>query len=202
MTVPDVTIDIDDRAGVPAMADRRGRRLRILHLGFEDHRRPGSGGGSIRNQQINRRLAERHEITVLSTKWRGYSDRTEDGLKYVHIGLPIGYFTAILSYFAVLPFAIRRHRADIVVEEFAAPFSSALIPLWTRRPTLALVQWLNSREKSWQYKLPFLLFEQLGVRVHRRFVAVSDDLAERLRRMNSRAVVDVVPNGVEPLALH
>jgi glycosyltransferase involved in cell wall biosynthesis len=186
-------------SGTP-VPSRSGRRLRILHLGFEDHRRPGSGGGSARNQQINSRLARRHDITVLTTKWRGYTDRTEDGVHYVHIGLPIGYFTAILSYFVVLPFVIRRYDADLVVEEFAAPFSSALIPLWTKRPTLALVQWLNSREKSRQYKLPFLLFERLGVLIHRRFVAVSDDVSHQLVRMNPAAVVDVIPNGVEPAA--
>jgi glycosyltransferase involved in cell wall biosynthesis len=185
--------------GAPA-SGRPARRLRILHLGFEDHRRPGSGGGSARNQQINSRLAQRHDITVLTTKWRGCVDRTEDGVRYVHIGLPIGYYAAILSYFAVLPFAIRRYEADLVVEEFAAPFSSALIPLWTRRPTLALVQWLNSKEKSRQYKMPFLLFEQLGVRVHRRFVAVSGDVRDRLRHINPTAVVDVIPNGVEAKA--
>lgn len=174
------------------------RRLRILHLGFEDHRRPGSGGGSARNQQVNSRLAQRHDITVLTTKWRGCVDRTEDGVRYIHIGLPIGYFTAILSYFAMLPFATRRYEADLVVEEFAAPFSSALIPLWTRRPTLAVVQWLNSKEKSQQYKLPFLLFEWVGVRMHRRFVAVSADVGDQLARINPAAEVDVIPNGVEP----
>ena len=183
-----------------APAARADGRLRILHLGFEDHRRPGSGGGSARNHQINRRLGERHDITVLTTKWRGCEDRTEDGVRYVHIGLPIGYYTAILSYFAVLPFAVRRHPSDLVVEEFAAPFSSALVPVWTRRPTLALVQWLNSREKSWQYKVPFVPFEWLGVRAHRRFVAVSEDLGERLVRITKHAVVDVIPNGVEPAA--
>jgi hypothetical protein len=49
-------------AAAPAMP-QGGRRLRILHLAFEDHRRPGSGGGAIRVQlhlhtrEINRRLA-------------------------------------------------------------------------------------------------------------------------------------------------
>ena len=187
---------------VPEMPSpsRPAQRLRVLHLGFEDHRRPGSGGGSARNHQVNSRLAQRHDITVLTTKWRGCADRTEDGVRYVHIGLPVGYVTAILSYFVMLPFALRRYDSDLVVEEFAAPFSSVLIPFWTRRPVLALVQWLNSKEKSRQYKLPFFLFEQLGVRMHRRFVAVSDDVRTRLLRINPAAVVDVIPNGVEPAA--
>lgn len=175
-------------------------RLRILHLGFEDHLRPGSGGGSVRNQQVNRRLAKRHDITVLTSNYPGAVPRTEDGVRYIPIGLSRGYVISLLSYFLALPFCIRRHPADLVVEEFAAPFSSVLVPTWTRRPTLALVQWLNSREKSQQYRLPFSVFERTGVGMHSHFVAVSDDLRTRLQSINPSAHVDVVPNGVEPLA--
>jgi hypothetical protein len=39
--------------------------MRILHLAFEDPHQPDSGGGSARVREINRRLAERHEITNL-----------------------------------------------------------------------------------------------------------------------------------------
>jgi glycosyltransferase involved in cell wall biosynthesis/O-antigen/teichoic acid export membrane protein len=172
-------------------------RPKVLHLGFEDHRRPGSGGGSVRTHQVNRRLADRFDVTVLTTSWPGAEDRVEDGVRYVHIGSPRGHWASLLSYFAVLPFHARRHAADLVVEDFAAPFSSSLSPLWDPRPKLAVVQWLNAREKSRQYKLPFFLVESLGVRLHGRYVAVSDDLAETIRQRNPRAVVTPVPNGVE-----
>jgi glycosyltransferase involved in cell wall biosynthesis/O-antigen/teichoic acid export membrane protein len=172
-------------------------RPKVLHLGFEDHHRPGSGGGSVRTHQINRRLADRFDVTVLTTTWPGAEDRIEDGVRYVHIGSPRGHWASLLSYFAVLPFHARRHAADLVVEDFAAPFSSALSPLWDPRPKLAVVQWLNAREKSRQYKLPFFLVESLGVRLHGRYIAVSDDLADTIRRRNPRAEVTAVPNGVE-----
>jgi glycosyltransferase involved in cell wall biosynthesis len=170
--------------------------MRILHLGFEDHRRPGSGGGSMRNAEINRRLAGRHRITVLVANYKGARRRVEDGVEYVPVGLPLGYFPSLISYFLIVPVIALGYPADIVVEEFAAPMSSVLMPVWTRRPTLAVVQWMNSREKSRQYHLPFFLFEMLGVRLHRRFVAVSDDLGDRIRAANRNAGVDVIPNGV------
>ena len=170
--------------------------MRILHLGFEDHRRPGSGGGSLRNAEINRRLADRHRITVLVANYRGARRRVEDGVEYVPVGLPLGYFPSLISYFLLVPLVALGCPADLVVEEFAAPMSSVLTPLWTRRPTLAVVQWMNSWEKSRQYRLPFFLFEMLGVRLHRRFVTVSDDMRDRIRAANPRAGVDVVPNGV------
>ncbi|SDI78984.1 Glycosyltransferase involved in cell wall bisynthesis [Frankineae bacterium MT45] len=174
-----------------------GSAMQILHLGFEDHRREGSGGGSLRNREVNRRLADRHVITVLTTNYVGAVERVEDGVRYVPIGLPLGYFPSLMSYFAVLPFAARKYQADLVVEEFAAPLSSILMPLWTRRPTLALVQWLNAREKSRQYKLPFFIFEWLGLRCYDRFVTVSEDMRTKILDSRPKAHVDVIANGVD-----
>ena len=179
------------------------RRLRVLHLAFEDHRRPGSGGGSARNQAVNSRLAEQHDITVVTAGYAGARPRTEDGVRYEHLGVGSGYWTSLLSYFLLLPWtAWRRGRDyDLVIEEFAAPLSSMSVSRWTRRPTLAVVQWLNAREKSRQYRMPFFLFESAGVRAHDRYVAVSQDLGDVLTARHPGADVTVVPNGVEPEAL-
>ncbi|MEC3982065.1 glycosyltransferase [Amycolatopsis sp. H20-H5] len=179
-----------------------GDRLRILHLGFEDPALPGSGGGALRTHEMNRRLAERHDITVLTTRWPGCVDRVEDGVRYVHVGLGSGrtYLGRIAGYAVVLPFVSRRYEADLVVEDFFAPISTMGAPLWTGRPTIGLVQWLNAKEKSRQYKLPFFLVERAGVRAHHRLIAVSDGIAERLRGMNPAVRVDVVGNGVDPAA--
>jgi glycosyltransferase involved in cell wall biosynthesis/polysaccharide pyruvyl transferase WcaK-like protein len=181
-------------AGAPAT------RPRVLHLAFEDHRRPGSGGGAVRTREINHRLAREYDITVVTARYPGCRPRVEDGVRYVHVGASLGYFGSILAYFAALPFALWRHRSDLVVEDFAAPFGGALVPWLTRRPVVGCVQWLFAREKSRQYKLPFFLVETLAVRSHRRLVAVSADLAAQLRAGNRRARVDVVHNGVDPIA--
>jgi glycosyltransferase involved in cell wall biosynthesis len=172
-------------------------RLRILHLAFEDFRRPGSGGGSVRTHEVARRLAERHDITMITTSYPGARERIEDGVHYVPVGAPLGYFGSILTYFLVLPWVVRRYDCDLIVEDFAAPFSSVLVPLWTRRPTVALVQWLFARLKSRQYHLPFFLFERWGVRLHSDFIAVSDWTAAELHAMNRHARIDVIRNGVE-----
>ena len=177
------------------------RRVSVLHLAFEDHRRPGSGGGAYRTHEVARRMAERHRVTVVTTTWRGARDRVEDGVRYLHVGLPGGYLVEVVSYFLSLPFVLRRLEADVVVEDFAAPMSSALVPLYERRrPVVALVQWLNAEEKSAQYHLPLHLVQRWGVRLHRRFIAVSEDIATRLRLANPAAEVTVVPNGVDRAA--
>jgi len=179
-----------------------GDRLRILHLGFEDPALPGSGGGALRTHEMNKRLAERHDITVLTTRWPGCVDRVEDGVRYEHVGIGPGrtYLGRIAGYAAALPFVSRRYEADLVVEDFFAPISTMGAPLWTGRPTIGLVQWLNAKEKSRQYKLPFFLVERAGVRAHHRLIAVSDGIADRLREMNPSVRVDVVGNGVDAAA--
>ncbi len=170
--------------------------MKIVHLAFEDHRRPGSGGGGLRTFEVNRRLAKFHHITVVTTRYPGARRRVEEGVVYRPLGCSLGYFGSVVTYFLLLPFFVALQRADLIVEDFAAPMSSALVPLFTRTPTVAVVQWLFARERSRHYHLPLFIFEKLGVRLHRRFVAVSAYIAEQLRAANPRARVDVVPAGV------
>lgn len=180
-------------AGPPA----HGRGLRILHLAFDDVHRPGSGGGAIRNHEINRRLAQHHEVTAVTVTYPGCRERVEDGVRYVQAGRWLGYFGSILTYFAAMPSVLWKYRSDLVIEDFVAPFGSCLAPLWTRRPVVAHVQWLWAREKSQQYHLPFFLAERWGARTHRVMLTVSAAIAEKLHVMNPAARIVVIPNGVD-----
>jgi glycosyltransferase involved in cell wall biosynthesis/O-antigen/teichoic acid export membrane protein len=176
------------------------RKPRVLHLGYEDPRRPGAGGGSVRTHEINRRLASSFDIVVVCARFRGSRPRVEDGVRYVHVGmagLPGGDFAERLAYFALLPWALLRYRSDLVVEDFGAPFSTVAVPWMTTRPVVGVVQWLFAKEKSRQYHVPFAWVERLGVRSHYRMIAVSDDLGLVLGDLNKRAAVSVVANGLD-----
>ena len=177
--------------------------LRVLHLGFEDPAMPGAGGGSLRTHEINRRLvADGMDVTVLTTRYPGCVDRVQDGVRYLHVGAGPGgsRLSRLLGYVLGLPAAVRRlaRGRDLVVEDFFAPFASMAAPLWTRRPTIGVVQWLQAREKSRQYHLPLHLLQAFGVRSHRRLVSVSEDTAAQLRALNPDLEVDVIGNGVDP----
>jgi glycosyltransferase involved in cell wall biosynthesis len=177
--------------------DGRKDRLRIIHLAFEDHLRPGSGGGGVRTREINRRLATRHDITVVTARYPGARRRVEDGVAYRPLGWNLGHLGSMATYHLAIPFFLLSRRADLVVEDFAAPVSSVLVPLWTRCPTIAVVQWLAARETSKRYHLPFYWFEERGMRMHRRFVAVSEAIADRLRTANPTADIRVVYSGID-----
>jgi glycogen(starch) synthase len=179
--------------------------MRILHLGFEDHRRPGSGGGSLRNHEVNRRLAARgHQIEVITARYPGARARCEDGVAYRPIGLGVEYFTSLLTYQALLPGVVlaaraRRRRPDVLVEEFAPPCSSLGVNRWTSIPTVGNVQGYFATEKAREYHLPRALLERAqrwGTRSHSQLIALSAELASRLRAEAPRTAVSIVPMGV------
>ena len=174
--------------------------MRILHLAFEDHLQPGSGGGSVRTRELDRRLAERHEIVALTAGYPGASERFEDGVRYIPIGTRSGTKADRLAYFAALPRHVRRIPHDLVLDEFSAPFSVSLAPLYTRKPVVASVQWMFAESMWERYRLPFHVVERHGLRLYDRFIAVSEWLAGEIRRRRPGAAVRAIPNGVEPLA--
>jgi glycosyltransferase involved in cell wall biosynthesis/O-antigen/teichoic acid export membrane protein len=174
----------------------RPSRPRVLHLGFEDPAQPGSGGGSARTHEINKRIAGDVEVTVVCAAYPGCRSRVEDGVRYVHVGLRRSGHLAQMTYFAAVPYALWRYRSDLVVEDFGAPISSIAVPWLTDRPVIGMVQWLFAVEKSKQYHLPFAAVERIGLAAHRHLVTVSEDLGVELRRRNPRASVTVIENGL------
>lgn len=183
---------------VPSRPSREGDRLRVLHLAFEDHRRPGGGGGSLRTMEVNRRLALRHDVVSVHARYPGARRRTEEGVSYRPLGLPLRGRAGMAFYHLAVPLYVLSHAADVVVEDFAAPHSSNLVPLWSRVPTVAIVQYLFAEEKSRQYGLPFWVLEAIGTRMHRRFVTVSAHMRSRIQDLNPDATVAVAPLGVDP----
>ena len=127
-------------------------QLRVLHLGFEDPAMPGAGGGSLRTHEINRRLvADGMDVTVLTTRYPGCTERVQDGVRYVHVGVGSsrrGCRGCSATCWGCRGGAPASRAADLVVEDFFAPFSSMAAPLWTGRPTIGMVQWLHAREKA------------------------------------------------------
>lgn len=175
-------------------------RPRILHLGFEDPRKPGAGGGSVRTHEINSRLSEQFDIVVACARFPGCEPYIEDGVSYVHLGLGTGRDLSAATYFAAQRRAVRRYAPDLVVEDFGAPISTWGLPRSISVPVVGVVQWLFAAEKSRQYHLPFDRIEARGLAAHRNLIAVSEDLGARLRERNPSAAVTVVPNALPPEA--
>lgn len=174
--------------------------MRILHLAYEDPNQPGSGGGSVRTREINRRLGMRHEITALVAGYPGAATRREGNVTTRPIGPRTGSKFDRLAYFAWLPAAVRSHPHDLLVEDFSAPFGPGFSPLFTRRPVVASVQWLFADQMRAKYHLPFDAVEQYGLRFYDDFIVVSDWVADHIHARRPGSFVETIPNGIEPMA--
>lgn len=132
--------------------------MKILHTDTDDLENPLRGGQPVRTYQINSRLAQRHEITVLTATYKNcVRKKVRDGIHYRRLGVRIpGWgLSPHLSFLASLPLAIRSTPHDLLVEEFTPPVGFCMAPWWTRKPVVSIVQWFFFCDWERRYKLPF-----------------------------------------------
>lgn len=174
--------------------------MRILHIDPDDIESPWSGGGPVRTFEIYRRLAKRHEITVLTPTFPG-SDRekTKEGVRYVRVGRRWGNHNSshFISFYFAAPFAARRFKYDLLVEDLMPPTAATVTPLLNRGPIVASVQWFFAKEWSRHYHLPFHWYQPLGLKFYSKFIVLTDDSKEEIRRYHPGADIRVIPNGLD-----
>jgi len=174
--------------------------MRILHIDPDDIDNPLSGGGPVRTFEIYRRLARRHEVTVLTPTFPGSTpEKIRDGIRYIRLGYRIGDHGSShhITYFFALPRAVRCYDHDLMVEDFMPPAAVTANPLFTKAPVIGSVQWFNTRTLAKQYRLPFHWIEAVGLHLYKNLICVSEFNARRLRQSIPRATVKVIPNGID-----
>ena len=110
--------------------------MRLLLVNWQDIENPQAGGAEIHLHEIFGRLAAKgHEVTLLCGGWPGCPPRARiDGMDVRRVGTRASFPSLVYSYF-------RRELAtqpcDLLLEDInKIPLYT---PLWTRRPTAALV---------------------------------------------------------------
>lgn len=174
--------------------------MRILHIDPDDIDNPLSGGGPVRTFEINRRLARRHEITVLTPTFDGSTpELVRDGIHYRRLGRKVGDHGSShhITFFFALPRAVRRADCDLIVEDFMPPMSATPTPLVARAPVIGSVQWFFAEMLQRRYRLPFAFGERRGVRLYRNLVVLTESMQSRLAALAPHATIRVLPNGVE-----
>ncbi len=176
--------------------------MRILHLIYSHLDNPWlCGGAPLRCHEINRRLAQRHEITVLCGAWpNAPREREIDGVRYIHAGSGRSYVLSRLSYTVEAAKACRRLDADLVVEDVSG-FAPVFAGVRPRRPTVALVHHVASRHilRSHGVRgLACLAYEAAVLRSHAHFIAVSESTKASIEaRVSAAANIAIVHNGID-----
>jgi len=176
--------------------------MRILHLDPDDMDNPLAGGGPVRTFEICRRLARRHEVTVLTPTFPGSTpELVREGVRYVRLGRRVREHGSSMhiTFALALPRAVRRFEHDLLVEDFMPPSSATWTPLFRRRdrPMVASVQWFFARRYTEWLKLPFHWGEEYGVRLYDHFVVLTEAMRERITSRSPSADCRVIPNGVD-----
>lgn len=173
---------------------------KLILLDFDDIANPLLAGGQAwATYEVGRRLVEKgYKLLILSSRYPGFKDRIEEGMYYKHIGLGSPFLRLNnLVYILILPFFIKRHDGDLIVEYFTAPISTLLSPLFTKLPVVAVPAMFNAKEYSHKYHLPFHLIETFGSKLYKYFLPYTKDIDERMKRLNPQIKSKIVPNGVD-----
>jgi glycosyltransferase involved in cell wall biosynthesis len=171
--------------------------IRVLHLAFEDPETPGSGGGAVRTREIASRL-HGFDLDMVLCAYPGARERRVDGQRWRHVGLRSGSkLMRAAGYSLSVPSLLLRGRYDLVVEDFAPPFTFLFAPLFTNAPVIAVVQWLFAREMERKYGIPIGWLEGVGLPLYRNFVAMSEAVRHDIRRQVPEANVCVAGCGIE-----
>lgn len=175
---------------------------RVVISSFDNPAHPHyQGGGVAVVEAMAGRLGEEYEVTVLTVGRRGESV-LHNGIRYRRLPLEwAGPRAGQLAYHAVLPFAARRIRHDLWIENFTPPFSTSFLPLFLRTPVLGFAQALQGRELSRRYRFPFFLIERLGLRCYRDILVLNPADQALVIAASPAAAVHLIPNGIRTAEL-
>lgn len=178
--------------------------MKIAIIDMDNLKNPFWGTGQSRaTRQVGKRLASHHSITVYCSKYPGWKDYEEDGIKYIHVGLETNSPRLTnLAFMFNIPFLVRKIKADVIIENFNAPFSISFAPLFTRIPVIGLPTMFNAIEFSKKYHLPFHWIEWLGMKFYKYLLPYSEVDSAKARRLNPNIVYKIVPQGVGPEFFH
>lgn len=173
--------------------------MNITISSFDDVNNPYyGGGGAISIHEVAKRLARKHKVRVVTGDFPGSKEEVRDGVVYKRIGTYLlGPRIAQLTFQFLLPFAVLKGGFDVWLESFTPPFSSAFLPLFTKKPVVGLTHFLGASHMEQKYKLPFFsIIEKTALSFYDNFIAITLQLKNQVRSKNKSARIEIIHNGM------
>lgn len=180
--------------------------MRIIHTDTDDIDNPLGGGQPVRTFEVNRRLANRHDISVLTSSYKQCQrELTREGVHYQRLGLTVPRWglSSHLTYLARLPAALKQMPHDLVVEEFVPPFGFCDLQRYTSQPVVSIVQWFFFDDWEKRYKLPFesLMRKRALAQPNRHIIVQTHAMGEYFKSLIPKANIVKIPCGIDPAIL-
>ncbi len=178
---------------------KKSEKTAIIFSNYDDIKNPWYGGGGAKAvHEVAKRLVDNFEITVITGKYPGSADEEIDGLKYKRIGTSIfGPKFGQIIFALILPWYAISENFEIWIENLTPPFGPTFTPLVTRRPVVGLVHMLPGMDMWRKYKLPFFLFERIGLKFYRSFIVLTQESKKTIQKYAPKKLIKVIPNGVD-----
>ena len=181
--------------------------MNILHTIYDDIDNPWcGGGGAFRTWEISRRLAHKHQITILTGAYPNAPKKEiRDGVHIRRLGSDRSYLSSRLSFACLASREIARTRADLWVHQFSA-FAPLCVSAEQRRD--GLLEFSHFMGDHAIEKYPLLghiarKAERRALRLHPHILTVSPtarrQLRERLPKNKNAAQFYLVYNGVDQI---
>lgn len=170
--------------------------MRIVHFDSDSLGTPYAGGQARRTHEINKRLAQRHEITVVTAGFKTLHDETIDGIRYRRM-LALPHPMNFIWYFVeLMPRALVAH-TDLIVEDFSSPLTASGLPSMSRTPVIGVASYLFGKQAAQRYHLPIDRWEAAMVARYRHLVALTHVQEGQLRARAPAANIRIIPNGAD-----
>lgn len=173
--------------------------MRILHFIYDDIHNPWCGGGGAYTAfEIYKKLARRHEITIITGNYPG-AKRTEirEGIVYRRVGSNKNYLLSRLTYSLNAWRYVRHSEFDILVDDFS-PFSPSFANFLTNR-RIASVYHLQSVHAFRKYGILGIIpwfFERLNLRISPIIIVLSPSVAMQIKE-RIHSLIQIIPAGVD-----
>lgn len=175
--------------------------MKILHSTYDDPWNPWlAGGGALRTYQISLRLAERHDITILTGNYPGAPEYEErDGLRFVRVGSPQSYALSRLSFGIAASRYLRRAEYDLWVYGFSA-FAPMYATAHRRRSALLECFHLMGAHAVEKHPLvgratPYI--ESSTLRAYANVLSISPSVRDSIAEIRGQQGLQVVYTGVD-----
>lgn len=174
------------------------KKLKIVFSQYDDINNPFyAGGGSRSVHELAKRFTKEFDVNVVTGNYKGAKDEIIDGVLYKRLGFNfVGPKIGQLVYHFLLLFAVKRTKHDVWIESFTPPFSTSLIPFFTKKPVIGLVHMLTGTDMKRKYKLPFDFIERFGLKVYKNFIMMNEVDKRKIQKVNSIANIAVLGNGI------
>lgn len=175
--------------------------MKILHTSYDDPWNPWlAGGGALRTWQICRRLAERHEITLVTGRYPDSPETEErDGVRIERVGAPSSYAVSRLTF--GLAASARRMRADADLWVYGFSAFAPVFATATRRRE-ALLECFHIMGPHAVEKHPLVgratpYIESTTLKGYRHVLSISPSVAETIAGIRGDNGLHVVYTGVD-----